>query len=216
MRRGRGGAEVRASPAPSPRDPLTEPVLPSSATPGCRAGGGASPGGSARARGRGSPAPGAGHPEARGLAAPSRASRGDGGDATRSRAHSSGSCRLWSQVGGGGEGAAETGAGVPETPAFTPGTPWSRGQEAGPRLRRSRPFSSPPRPLWLQLHLSPGAQVTSLPRSFSGRGGVPGPPTIGGGGRGAPSSRRGSGSGRLLRALPGRSVAPPELGRWPQ
>lgn len=113
------------------------------------------PAAAGRRRGGGRASPEAGHPEARGPAAPSPDGRGW-----------TGRRRLRSQVGGCGGGAAVRGR--------------------GPLLRTSRPSSVPCPPSWAAAAPPSGEQVTSLPRSFSGRGG---------GARGPPTSSRLAGAG---------------------
>lgn len=172
--RGRDGTG-RASPAPRRRDPLSVagPLrLLSSRRLGRLPGAGpcrrAPPGRGWRTCGWvGIPGAGGGAPgSARGLAG---ARRGRGSTARTA----AGCSHRWAAA---AARARLSRVGVPETPAVTPGASQSR-DRTRPRLRRSRPFSPLPWLLWLQPHLGPGAQVTSLPRSFLARGGARGPPT---------------------------------------
>lgn len=129
------GRRCGASRGPDRLDRLREPELGSSAPSGARAAGrgGASlgqGGASARAGGRGSPAPGAGHPEAHGPAAlkparPGAAGTPRGGGSTARAAAGCG--HRWA--------AAESGAGVPETPVIAAVTPRIRdpGAASAPR-----------------------------------------------------------------------------------
>lgn len=138
----------------------------------------------------GSPAPGAGHPEAR-ADLPPGARRAGARRGRRGEAGAPPGPRRAVVTGGRGRGTAEPG--VPDTPAIPPGASQSRDRETRPRFQRSRPFSSPPC-LRLLPHLSPRTQVTSLPRSFLGRGGAGRRSrpahvlTVCGGGRGAPGA----------------------------
>ncbi|XP_047729970.1 translation initiation factor IF-2-like [Prionailurus viverrinus] len=205
---GREGRRCRASPAPRrwrPRPGARPRVLGSPRPPGARAsgrgrgltGGLRGAAGGARADGRGSPAPEAGHPEAR-ADLPRRARRAGGrrGGGRTARA-AAGCAHRWAAA----AKARRSGAGVLETPAVTPRAQRLRAGKTRPRLGRNRPFSPPPRPLWLQPHLGPGAQVTSFPRSFFGRGGARGPPTSSRSaeaGEGRPAPSRSGGAGRRL------------------
>lgn len=153
-------------------------------------------GGRRTCRRAGSPAPGVGYPEARASLQRGAGPPGCGGDSAAGAPRTAaGRSHRWAAARG--RGGAEPG---PRTPAIRPGAP-----RAGtlPRPRRSRPFS-PLQLSWLLPHLGPRAQVTSLPRSFFGRGGARVSPTslrLAGAGEGRPVRGWRSGAGRRLRAL---------------
>lgn len=104
---------------------------------------------------------------------------------------------------GGGARARRSEAGSADS-GHQAGSAESRERQTLPRPRRSRPFSPPLQLSWLLPHLGPRAQVTSLPRSFSGRGGARVSPMslrLAGARVGRPVRGWRSGAGRRLRAL---------------
>ena len=177
---GRGGAEVRGQPGarpPGPAPGARARLLRGPGRPGRGPGRGLARAGGAfaRASGRGSPAPGAGHPEAHGPAAlnpagPGAAGTPRGGGSTARAAAGCG--HRWA--------AAESGAGVPETPVIAPVTQRSRdpGAASAPREKPTLLFSASASLAVAAPRLRSAGNFPPKVILRAGRRGVLGPPTF--------------------------------------